>query len=202
MSISVGDKFIIEVGAIAQLPDGKKKYFIKPFESLVFDRKGLNQLEKFDTQALKEYDLGYKTAYDLAVTNAQTTKLAWGEQEYNRGLEDASKLIAYGDSKFVRACYPSDADYSLYDLNAKYGLADIVEKFKAYEEKKKAEIKVGDEVVTVSGHKGIVIKIRDKDNARILFADGCLCIWDTEDAKIYKTGKHYDIESILKELGE
>lgn len=46
MGYKVGDKFIIEIGAIAELPDGKKKYFIKPFESLVFDKKGLDQLER------------------------------------------------------------------------------------------------------------------------------------------------------------
>lgn len=46
MSYKVGDKFVIEIGAIAELPDGKKKYFIKPFESLVIDKKGLDQLER------------------------------------------------------------------------------------------------------------------------------------------------------------
>lgn len=202
MSISVGDKFIIEVGAIAELPDGKKKYFIKPFESLVFDRKGLNQLEKFDTQALKEYDLGYKTGYDLAVENAQETKLAWGEQEYNRGLEDVDHAIEVVKAMTGEECAEWFEDcVGLDAVICGFTIPRIIEIAKAYEEKKKAEIKVGDVVTHEKG--GIMIVTRVNKITQTISgvcADGEY--FDSDMAKWHKTGKHYDIESILKELGE
>lgn len=182
MSISVGDKYVIEIGAVAELPEGKKKYFIKPFESLVFDRKGLKQLEKFDRLALKEYDLGYKKGYEdgknEAIYNGELIP-ELKKQEYDRGfqngrnfgykigfskgmnqsatridlsadaygigvsykeaLDDVSDLMAFFNCEFMSECYPEEykEDYSLYDLNAKYGLAEILEKWKAYTKQQK-----------------------------------------------------------------
>lgn len=204
MSISVGDKYVIEIGAIAELPNGKKKYFIKPFESLVFDRKGLEQLESIkeieDTEA-------YKKGYDLAVANAQETKLAWGEHEYNRGLEDLVKAI-----KWYRTLnYPQRVKY--------YGAGkpilavaedepyELVKAWKAYEEKKQAEketVKVGDVIYSKSTDTTAIVTIIDawgywhcveEDGATFTLATSVQDQWN-------RTGKHYGIESILKELGE
>lgn len=45
--ITVGDKFIVEVGHVYWSPDIGNRYFIKGFDTLVFDDKGLNRLEKY-----------------------------------------------------------------------------------------------------------------------------------------------------------
>lgn len=45
--IMVGDKFVIEVGHVYWSPDIGNKYFIKGFDTLVFDDKGLKRLEKY-----------------------------------------------------------------------------------------------------------------------------------------------------------
>lgn len=89
MGINVGDKYIIEIGAIAELPDGKKKYFIKPFESLVFDRKGLEQLEKFDNVADTLYQTGFKEGYAKAQARPDLKRLK--DDSYNKGYEDGAK---------------------------------------------------------------------------------------------------------------
>ena len=169
MSISVGDKFIVEIGSIAELPDGKKKYFIKPFESLVFDRKGLSQLEKFDVQALKEYDEGYNKGYEDGAKNQDEVQYKAGynlgfargveqsakklevkaenyditDDAYNKALEDASKLIYYVNDAFIQKYYPEDYNYGLRfpQLSMKYGLTDIIKKWNEYN---KEEFKVGD----------------------------------------------------------
>lgn len=45
--IMVGDKFVIEVGHVYWSPDIGNRYFIKGYDTLVFDDKGLNRLEKY-----------------------------------------------------------------------------------------------------------------------------------------------------------
>ena len=89
MGINVGDKYIIEIGAVAELPDGKKKYFIKPFESLVFDRKGLEQLKKFDNVADTLYQTGFKEGYTKAQARPDLKRLK--DDSYNKGYEDGAK---------------------------------------------------------------------------------------------------------------
>lgn len=89
MGINVGDKYIIEIGAVAELPDGKKKYFIKPFESLVFDRKGLEQLKRFDNVADTLYQTGFKEGYTKAQARPDLKRLK--DDSYNKGYEDGAK---------------------------------------------------------------------------------------------------------------
>lgn len=45
--VRVGDKFIIEVGSTYYSPTMGNKYFIKGFNSLVFDDNGINKLERY-----------------------------------------------------------------------------------------------------------------------------------------------------------
>lgn len=189
MSIKVGDKFIIEIGTIAELPDGKKKYFIKPFESLVFDRKGLEQLERLDK----------------AMGNI-----------YETGLEDGYKGYRYLNQWFADTCFYDDEDNlfpeykrrqadtcCLEDIITDVGFSEVLKRVKAYEEKKKAEkesIKVGDEVVIDDkGRKAIVTRVLDNDLYNIVFYNGDTnCV---DRPFIGKTGRHFDeVEQLLDKL--
>ena len=154
MSISVGDKYVIEIGAVAELPEGKKKYFIKPFESLVFDRKDLEQLEKFDGLALKEYDLGYKKGFEDGKNEAiHNTDLIeeLKQMEYSRGLEDAWKLAQkvelltcgevvqiFGEQALTQ--FGEDNNPEVFGLINQYSYKDCSDRIKAYEDNKKAEV--------------------------------------------------------------
>lgn len=51
--VKVGDKFIVEVAEILERPDGKKVYFMKGFNTLIFDDNGINRLEKYDPKPRK-----------------------------------------------------------------------------------------------------------------------------------------------------
>lgn len=51
--VKVGDKFIVEVGEVWTKPNGKKMYFIKGFNTLIFDDNGINKLEKYDPKSRK-----------------------------------------------------------------------------------------------------------------------------------------------------
>lgn len=91
--IGVGDKFIIEVGAVAELDNGKKKYFIKPFEHLVFDRKELEQLEKYNPEV--EYSKGFYEATNKAL-ESETLKSYYERGEsngYSLALKDVQDII-------------------------------------------------------------------------------------------------------------
>ena len=227
MSISVGDKYVIEIGAVAELPEGKKKYFIKPFESLVFDRKGLEQLEKFDGLASKEYDLAYKKGYEDGKNDAiyngelipelKTQEYdrgfkdgyikylkAGADENYNQGyskaLEDTSDLIAYIDNTFIQEYFPVDYNNGLkiYDLNAKYGLAYILERWKKY--LKKEKIKVGDEVSNEDVTRTLIVtNIYDNDYFDGIDFNGA--VYSYRDSKLWnKTGRHFEIIKLLNQL--
>ena len=228
MSISVGDKYVIEIGAVAELPEGKKKYFIKPFESLVFDRKGLEQLEKFDGLALKEYDLGYKKGYEdgknEAIYNSELIPelktqeydrgfedgynkclKAGADEDYNKGyskaLEDSGNLIAYIDNTFIQEYFPVDYNNGLkiYDLNAKYGLAYILERWKKYLEKEK--IKVGDEVSNEDVTRTIIVTNMHYDGNHFDGIDFDGTVYTCRYSGIWnKTGRHFEIIKLLNQL--
>ncbi len=227
MSISVGDKYVIEIGAVAELPEGKKKYFIKPFESLVFDRKGLEQLEKFDGLASKEYDLGYKKGLEDGILQERyETKLipelkkqeydrgfkdgyikylkAGADEKYNKGyneaLEDTSDLIAYIDNTFIQEYFPVEYNNGLnfYDLNAKYGLAYILERWKKY--LKKEKITIGDEVSNEDVTRTIIVtNIYANDYFDGIDFNGA--VYSDRDPKLWnKTGRHFEIIELLNQL--
>lgn len=186
-------------------------------------KKEPREVKVVNVEDTNEYQIGYKVgredgynkgiadSKDALFTEEEVNDIANKERQYgyNQGLEDASNLIAYGDSKFVSACYPSDADYSLYDLNAKCGLADIVEKFKAYEEKKKAEeIKVGDIVKfnknchsydTKENREFLVLHKFDNGIVTLLYDNGDTGAVDI--SLLDKTGRHIDeTEQLLNKL--
>ena len=46
--VHVGDKFIIEVGEVEWHPTKGNRYWIKGFNTLVFDDNGLKRLEKYE----------------------------------------------------------------------------------------------------------------------------------------------------------
>lgn len=159
MSVQIGDKYIIEIGAIAEMPDGKKKYFIKPFESLVFDRKGLEQLEKLEKATGNIYQTGYDKGFedgkaDVIYNPELIDELK--QVEYIRGLEDAWKLarkiemLTCGEVKEIfgekALTQFGDEEPSVFAILNQFTYWESESKFKAYEDKKKAEekIKVGD----------------------------------------------------------
>lgn len=102
MSIKVGDKFIIEIGTIAELPNGKKKYFINPFESLVFDRKALEQLEPvekaWESELEKAKLVAYKDGFEhgkLWAMDETKSYQRYYDRGYNKGLEDGKADAIY-----------------------------------------------------------------------------------------------------------
>jgi hypothetical protein len=106
-------------------------------------KKEPREVKAVNVEDTSEYQIGYKVGY---ADGKKELRESHGEQEYNRGIEDASNLLAYADEKFIRECFPSESNWNWFDLNAKYGLALLIKEFKKWQEQKKQaeEFKVGD----------------------------------------------------------
>lgn len=119
------------------------------------------------------------------------------DKTYTQGLADAWNLarkmasMEYSDLKtiFGNDYYPT--------LIITHTAEEALAKIEAYEKEK--EIKVGDVVKGLSGYKAVVTVI-GRDRIQVMFDDGSHTEWNPKDIK--KTGKHIDIESLLKKIGE
>ena len=84
------------------------------------------------------------------------------------------------------------------DIVREYSVQEVKTKIEAWEAEK--EIKVGDEV-DVCGDKGIVTSFgTDGDALHVLYFDGIVNAY-RRDKDVKKTGRHSDIEGLLKQIG-
>lgn len=89
-----GDKFIIEIGQVGHVHLGVDRYYIKGFNTLVFDDNGLNKLEPADTKSIAETFADYidevkKLAYNEGFKKGKTA--GWMEG-YGKLAEINSKF--------------------------------------------------------------------------------------------------------------
>lgn len=188
MKYKIGDKFLIEIEEVyeSEMPFSSpdELFKVKGFNSLVFDKNGLDKLEKID-----EYTARAETVSEILT------------EKYEQGLNDAWELAR----KIV--VNPIVGGYSISELRDIFGIKSVtniicdltakeaISKVEDYENKK---IKVGD-VVDNNALKGIVTMVKEKD-VDIMFKDGSVGTWDKRNCK--KTGEHIDISSILQEIGK
>ena len=85
----------------------------------------LEPIKTTNVEDTNEYQIGYKTGYDLAVANAQETKLDWGKTEYQRGYNEG--LLAQKDPNFVplQKCPVNLKDCKAYRLGYEDGQKDL-----------------------------------------------------------------------------
>ena len=190
MKYKVGDKFLIEIEEVYETglpfssPD--ELFKVKGFNSLVFDKNGLDKLEKIDDNHVRA-----ETVSEILT------------EKYEQGLNDAWELARKIAVNHV------DGGYSISELRDIFGIKSITNiicdltakeailKVKEYENKEQ-EIKVGD-VVENSGIEAIVTAVYPK-GFNIICKDGSGTIWEKKQCE--NTGKHIDISSILQEIGK
>ena len=132
------------------------------------------------------------------------------DEAYQRGLEDAweaaKKIFGYEIDggipidKIGRVFgYSENETFCTADIIRHNTASEAIAKLKAYEDKQKDRIEVGDEVIAPCG-KAVVTLIETDDLVHYLYSGGDYgCI---EPQKLKKTGKHYDIASILEAMRE
>lgn len=198
MSYKVGDKFLIEIaegikgyGNNPEAPDPLNLpvlYRIKGFNALVFDKFGLDKLEKFEEEKYPPSELE-----------------KFRQEAFNAGMNEAweiAKQITL-DMGFI----PYREMSRIFGLSCVNKNADVLhyctpqvakEKIEAWLHEKEYEIKVGD-VVESDGCSGVVLDFCSEDEFHVLTENGCVETWCFEN--VVKTKKAFNIPSIISQLG-
>ena len=135
------------------------------------------------------------------------------DEAYQRGLDDAweaaRKIVCDESFDSSTLMHIFNRRSSFDGIFGSFSASEAIAKLKAYEEKKEEDdIKVGDELEhTVSGYTSKAIFLEkigndeDEDWYKCLFWTGCgVAILSYPKRQFKRTGKHYDIDKILKEL--
>lgn len=172
----VGDKYVIEIDSVLTTKKGTL-YVIKGFKSLVFDEYGLEKLEKYNND--KDISHQGEKAWRLADTLFSIAKnydLATAfPEEWRNGGYSAIVALPYDVAlkKWEDYLYPPNRD--------------IV-------------VRVGDEMVhKICDEVGIYTGFVNY-KYQILLRNGTMAN-DTEPVHWKKTGRHFDLDKILGEIG-
>lgn len=195
MSYKVGDKFLIQIaegikgyGNNPEAPDPLNLpvlYRIKGFNALVFDKFGLDKLEKVEEEKYppselerfrqEAFNAGMNEAWDIA-------KRIVGCHE--KGFEESKR-----NAVFCRC----DA----YDVFNLFKAKEAKEKIEAWE-KENNTINVGD-VVKTDDCSGVVLDFCSEDEFNVLTENGCVETWCF--ANVVKTDRYFNIPLIVSRLG-
>ena len=198
MSYKVHDKFIIEIaecikgyGNNPEAPDPLNLpvlYRIKGFNALVFDKFGLDKLEKFEEEKYppselekfrqEAFNAGMNEAWEIAKQiTLDMGFIPYGEMSRSFGLSCVNK-----NADVLHYCTPQVAK----------------EKIEAWLHEKEYEIKVGD-VLETYDNSGVVLDLCSEEECHVLTDNGCVEIWHFAD--VVKTKDTFDIPSIISQLG-
>lgn len=121
------------------------------------------------------------------------------DKTYEMGLNDAWTLL--------KKIYDMNCDAieeifgvkgGFYEVIRNFTYEDCREKIESYEKEK--SVRVGD-VVECNGFKGVVLHIFHSGSLNIVYENGIIeTLASVQECK--KTGKHIEIESLLKQIGE
>jgi len=215
-----------------ELTDRQRKRFKHMNKALIKMGMGfdiLSLLEPIKTTNVEdtnEYQIGYKTGYDKGYYDGYDKCLhSSANDDYEKGkldgLEDGYKGYKYLNQWFTDNCFLEDEDNlfpeykrrqadtcCLEDIITDVGFSEVLNRVKAYEEKKKAdaEIKVGDEVMYLPNDtKFYVIAVSPERYKGLYYAEYNkylpITICDLEKDECKKTGRHIDeISQLLDKL--
>ena len=146
----------------------------------------------------------YNSLDNLEELNSDYINEHYGElrdEAYQRGLEDAweaaKKLFSSMADSDIEKAFPIEWNNGGFKALMNLQPQEAIAKLKAYEDKHSDRIEVGDEVIAPCG-KAVVTLIETDDLVHYLYSGGKYgCI---EPQKLKKTGKHYDIASILEAM--
>lgn len=153
--MKVGDKYIIEIEEVIRRNGAPQIARIKGFNTLVFDKYGLEKLEPYIWE--KTYIHGYRDGKKAAMNESEMITSKDIADAYKKGLNDAweaAKKIALMDTETSENV---TGYFGLFNIMGKLTPMQAIEKLKTYEDKQKqdaedAEIKVGDEIVCMDAH--------------------------------------------------
>lgn len=169
------------IGDISEMLDTVECEYINVSEDRDYLWRQLKDFKEKEKEFPKAYDLGYEEGF------------AKGEQSMQ---EKAKKIVDFWVETDMEEIGDVFRDIEAYedafdDINESY------DKIIEYEKKKEQEFRVGDEVVDRNGVK-YVVRALDGGNVRLLGHSGEAFMLAYPN--VSKTGKHYPLEEMLKEL--
>ena len=183
-------KYIIEI-------DDDLSFDVQFLQAIGAEPNGVVRIRHIEFEKLEELNSDYinehfgdlqDTAYQRGLDEAWKAARRISVIELNGGLAGKELMKIYGTMDI----------HKIYDDNT---ASEAIAKLKAYEEKQKAddEIKVGDEVIYNGTTKCIVVRPEDDERyASLIDGNGTHHCADHCECK--KTGRHFDIASILEEM--
>ena len=143
------------------------------------------------------YQRGHDDGYKKCLSENDFDQPCVSCNDYQAGMDKAWQLaedVIYnrGNVLDILNCATVGAAFD------KYSAGQALDILKAYEHKHSDRIKVGD-IVDVYGNLGVVTYTHE-NGFNVMMYDGSVGYWKQEDLK--KTGKHYDIQSILEAMRE
>ena len=162
------------------------------------------ELEELNSDYINEhYGELQDEAYQKGINDGSLDVKQRVEGAYQRGLEDAweaARKISLMSPDEIEKVFPGAAKYNRYNLG--YSGVEVIAKLKAYEDKQKDRIEVGDEVIWKTENITLIVT-STYEASGLDWCDGV-----AQDGKVYrtliendrKTGKHYDIASILEAM--
>ena len=152
----------------------------------------------FNGKADNKYYTAVHPIAELEELNSDYINEHFGElqdEAYQAGLNDAweaaKRIVDMPDPPYWDVFGKCKSD-----LFKKLSASEAIAKLKAYEDKQKDRIEVGD-IVDVYGNLGVVTYMYEL-KACVMMTDGSSSNWNLNELK--KTGKHYDIASILEAM--
>ena len=184
-------------------------YRAKGFNSLVFDKEGLDRLTPLDTELEEAYQKGFEAGSHEATTieyqkgfdDAKRISEEVCQLEYNKGLNDMWEAVKQLIVKWINGDDDVFGDKSIDEFIETYSASEAIAKLKAYEEQEKAdEIKVGD-IITDGKINYLVIDITDKSYVALQGTDFEPVYIGKDYIGLYHNlNDHKDMQKIAEEI--
>lgn len=121
---------------------------------------------------------------------------------FDQGIREAEQFLVYVTNDFLKSCFHevNENGYVIYDLICKYGLRQIMQKFKAWKKEKNIkQFSIGQKVFIRSLHKnGLVTRIVNDNLLQVLLSDGSSRYVDAD--KLIPTDRYYNLYEIFGDL--
>ena len=151
------------------------------------------KLTNIVTQRGQDWKKKLETEYQRGLSEGNDIGYKDGVKDGQNEAWEAAKKISLMSPDEIEKVFPGAAKYNRYNLG--YSGVEVIEKLKAYEQKRADKIGVGDVVKTYNGITFVVTRVTI-DGTVIGFAgDGRTCGFARSE--VTKTGEHYNINEIL-----
>ena len=154
---------------------------------------GKKAFDLLESERNSEYQRGLSEGNDIGYKDGV-------KDGQNEAWECAKKLFSTMAESDIEKAFPIEWNSGGFKALMNLQPQEAIKKLKAYEEKQKADdkIEVGDEV-DAYGNKGVVTYMYEKEDVYcVMMRDGSASIRKNGD--IVKTGRHFDIASILEAM--